>query len=140
MKLTFNHLVFGNFVVVAGIHILVQVNLFQKHLFFHQLTHNMTKDCLLNYKFSTWKLQAQNMLRTCCIHRLFKTETKQNLCTYTTSYELAIIMYWTRNSMNNLSSYFGLVDAKIWTSHKDLPVTLVSRMMRVYVKPNKDFF
>ena len=30
----------------------VQVNLFQKHLFLHQLTHNMTKDCSLNYKFS----------------------------------------------------------------------------------------
>ena len=37
----------------------VQVNLFQKHLFLHQLTHNMTKDCSLNYKFSKWKLQAQ---------------------------------------------------------------------------------
>jgi hypothetical protein len=33
----------------------VQVNLFQKHLFFHQLTHNMTKDCSLIYEFSTWK-------------------------------------------------------------------------------------
>ena len=31
----------------------VQVNLFQKHLFLHYLTHNMTKDCSLNYKFST---------------------------------------------------------------------------------------
>ena len=29
----------------------VQVNLFQKHL--HQLSHNMTKDCSLNYKFNT---------------------------------------------------------------------------------------
>ena len=35
---------------------LLQVNLFQKHLFLHQLTHNMTKDCSLNYQFSrTWK-------------------------------------------------------------------------------------
>ena len=40
------------------------LNLFQKHLFLHQLTHNTTKDCSLNYKFSTWKLQAQNMGRT----------------------------------------------------------------------------
>ena len=32
---------------------IVQVNLFQKHLFLHQLTHNTTKDCSLNYKFST---------------------------------------------------------------------------------------
>ena len=32
---------------------LIQVNLFQKHLFLHQLTHNMTTDCSLNYKFNT---------------------------------------------------------------------------------------
>ena len=31
-------------------------------------------------------------------------------------------MYWTCNSMNNLSSYCGLVDAKIGASDKDLPV------------------
>ena len=32
---------------------LLQVNLCQKHLFSHHLTHNMTKDCLLIYQFST---------------------------------------------------------------------------------------
>ena len=42
----------------------VQVNLCQKHLFLYQLTHNMTKGCTLNYEFSTWKFQAQNMLCT----------------------------------------------------------------------------
>ena len=31
----------------------VQVNLFQKHLFLHQLTHNMSNDCSLIYQFST---------------------------------------------------------------------------------------
>ena len=31
----------------------VQVNLCQKHLFSHQLTQNMRKDCSLIYKFST---------------------------------------------------------------------------------------
>ena len=30
-------------------------------------------------------------------------------------------MYWTCNSMNNLSSYDGLVDAKIRASDKELP-------------------
>ena len=44
----------------------LQVNLCQKNLFLHQLTHNMTKDCSLIYQFSTWKLQAQNTGRTCC--------------------------------------------------------------------------
>ena len=29
------------------------LNLFQKHLFLYQLTHNMTRDCSLNYEFST---------------------------------------------------------------------------------------
>ena len=33
-----------------------------------------------------------------------------------------IFMYQTCNSMNNLSSYYGLVDAKIRVSDKDLPV------------------
>ena len=31
----------------------VQLNLFQKFLFLHQLTRNLTTDCSLNYKFST---------------------------------------------------------------------------------------
>ena len=33
-------------------------------------------------------------------------------------------MYWSRNSMNNLLSYCGLVDEKIRASDKDLPVCL----------------
>ena len=37
-------------------------------------------------------------------------------------FELGFLMYWTCNSMNNLSSYCGLVDAKISASEKDLPV------------------
>ena len=37
-------------------------------------------------------------------------------------FELGIYMYCTYNSMNNLSSYCGLVDAKIRASDKDLPV------------------
>ena len=35
------------------------VNLCLKLLFLHQLTHNMTTDCSLKYKFNTWKFQAQ---------------------------------------------------------------------------------
>ena len=41
---------------------------------------------------------------------------------YTTYSELAILMYWTANSMNNLLSYCGLVDARLSTSEEDLPV------------------
>ena len=41
---------------------------------------------------------------------------------YTKCSELGIFKYGTCNSMNNLSSHCGLVDAKIRASDKDLPV------------------
>jgi hypothetical protein len=41
---------------------------------------------------------------------------------YTTCSELGIFIYWSCNSRNNLSSYCGLVNAKIRASDKDLPV------------------
>ena len=37
---------------------MIQVNLCQKLLFLHQLTNNMMTDCLLNYKFNTWKIPS----------------------------------------------------------------------------------
>ena len=43
--------------------------------------------------------------------------------------ELGIFMYRTCNSMNNLSSYCGLVDAKIRASDKDLPVIWLEILM-----------
>ena len=94
-------------------------NLFQKHLFLEQLTHNMTKDCSLNYEFSTWKLEAQNMLCTQIVFCFCIDNSEQFM--YTTCSEL-VFMYWTRNSINNLLSYFGLVNARISASEKDLPV------------------
>ena len=41
---------------------------------------------------------------------------------YITCSELVIFMYWTGKSMNNLLSNCGLVDPRINTSDKDLPV------------------
>ena len=35
------------------VHLMLQVNLCQKHLLLDQITHNMTKDCSLIYQFST---------------------------------------------------------------------------------------
>ena len=51
---------------------------------------------------------------------------RNNFCTQHVlpRFELGIFMYLTCNSMNNLSSYCGLVDAKIRASEKDLPVLL----------------
>ena len=43
---------------------------------------------------------------------------------YTTCSELVVFMYGTGKSMDNLLSYFGLVDARIRASDKDLPVLL----------------
>ena len=44
---------------------------------------------------------------------------------YTTCSELGIFMYSTGNSMHNILSYCGLVDARISASEKDLPVSIV---------------
>ena len=102
----------------------VQVNLFQKHLFLYQLTHNMTKDCSLNYEFSIWKFQAQNMLCTqiiFCFDILTIYVSTPATCSEhvlrINHSELAIFM-------NNLLPYCGLVDARISASEKDLPVKL----------------
>ena len=42
-------------------------------------------------------------------------------------FELGIFMYLICNSMNNLSSYCGLVDVKIRASDKDLHVLYIFR-------------
>ena len=57
----------------------LQVKLCQKHLFLQQLTQNMSKACSLNYKFSTWKLQALNMLCTQIVF-CFCIDIQNNLC------------------------------------------------------------
>ena len=64
--------------------IFLQVNLCQK-VFLHQLTHNMTTDCSLNYQFSTWKYQAQNTLRTYFEHNFFFGHSEQFV--YTTFWD-----------------------------------------------------
>ena len=63
--------------------------------------------------------QGDNML---CTEIVF--DIRNNLCTQHVlpRFELGIFMYWTCNSMNNLSLYCALVDAKIRASDKDLPV------------------
>ena len=67
---------------------MIQVNLFQEHLFLYQLTHNMTTDFSLNYEFSTWKLQAQYMLPVAYINCSESQNKKQFL--YTTCTLLVI--------------------------------------------------
>ena len=51
---------------------LVQVNLCQKLLFLHQLTHNMTTDCS-ELQVQYMKIPSSNLGRTCCVQKLFLT-------------------------------------------------------------------
>ena len=53
----------------------LQVNLYQKHSFLNQLTHNITTDCSLIPDFGTRKIQAENMLCTKIVLNV-KTKTK----------------------------------------------------------------
>ena len=62
----------------------------------HQLTQNMTKDCSWNYH-ENYECSAHVLPMFC-------------VCSFLD------------NSMNNLLSYCGLIDAKIRASDKDLPV------------------
>ena len=70
----------------------LQVNLCQKHLFSHQLTHNMTIYCSLIYQFNTWKLQAQNMGENMFCTQIvfcFCFDIQNNLCT-----QHVLPMFW----------------------------------------------
>ena len=101
----------------------VQVNLCQKLLFLHQLTHNMTTDCSLNYKFNTWKFQAQTwgehvvyrncfwhseqfLYTTCSPHVLQKEELLTKIYLYWCNYELTNFSYRTRAIITRGLYYF----------------------------------
>ena len=62
----------------------------------------------------------QNMGRISLLCTEIVLNVKNNM--FSPCSELGIFMYWTCNSMKNLSSYCGLVDAKMGASDKDLPV------------------
>ena len=80
LEMTTERLYTSCFCILMGIPVL-QVNLFQKLLFLHQLTHIMTTDCSFNYKFNSWKFQAQNMGRTCCVSTEIVSDIQNNFCT-----------------------------------------------------------
>ena len=90
----------------------VQVNLFQKPLFLHQLTHNMTRDCSLNFPKNT---SSEHVVYKNCF--CFCFDIQNNICT-----QHVVNLYFSGNSMNNLSSYCGLTDSRMRASDTDLPV------------------
>ena len=55
------------------------------------------------------------------------SKQKQNCTTWP---ELVVFLNWTRNSMNNLSSYCGLVDPRKNASGKEFSVPLPSQWMK----------
>ena len=61
----------------------------------------------------TGKLKVQTINCSECQNK------NKKIFMYTTCSELLIFMYWTRNSMNNLLAYCGLLDARISDSEKD---------------------
>ena len=63
-----------------------QVNLCQKLLFLHQLTHNMMTDCSFNYKLKP----GENMLCTEIV-----SDIQNNFCTQHVlfRFELGVLMY-----------------------------------------------
>ena len=62
------------------------------------------------------------------------SDIQNNFCTQhiLPRFELGIFINWTCNSMNNLLSYCGLVDAKIRASEIDLPVLFDRDSTRSY--------
>ena len=91
----------------------LQVNLCQKLSFLNQLTHNMTRDCSLNPLKNT---SSEHFMYTYCFECQNKNK-KTNFCTHH-----VLNLYFYCNSMNNLSSYCGLTDARMRASEKDIPV------------------
>jgi hypothetical protein len=99
---------------MATINETVQVNFFQKHFFLHQLTHNILQYRQYDKRLFI-ELRVQHMKITSSEHVVYincsecQNKNKEQIITH--------------NSMNNLLSCCGLVDARIRAFDKDLPVT-----------------
>ena len=75
-------------------------------------------DYWIQYKKNT---SSEHVLYINCFLFLF---WYSKLFLYTTCSELLFFLYWSWESMNNLSSYFGLTDSRMRASEKDLPVII----------------
>ena len=82
------------------------------------------------------ELQVQYMKITSSEHDVYINCSEcKNKKQFVSCSELAIFIYSTRNSMNNLLSYCGLVDAKKGASDKDLPVQVYLMANRMSLWP-----
>ena len=83
-----------------------------------------------------WNLLVFQKVKGIICIKISSEHAQNNLCTqyvFGACSELAIFMNWTFNSMNNLLSFCGLVDARISASEKDLPVK-VSKFQNEFIK------
>ena len=106
----------------------------------------LKKWIVLNNLYSTGKSLSEALLSAEHGENMLCTKivlnVRNNFCTYIhvhPRFELGIFIYWTCNSMNNLSSYCWLVDAKIRASDKDLPVNKMKNLTkkREYINEKK---
>ena len=91
------------------------INLCQKLSFLNQLTHKMTRDCILNSPKNT---SSEHVVKNKYCFECQNKNKKQ--FSYTTCCQL--VFSW--NSMNNLSSYCGLTDSRMRASDTDLPAQI----------------
>ena len=76
-------------------------------------THNMTRDCSLNSPKNT---RSEHVVYKKCF---FCFDIQTNICT-----QHVLNLYFSGNSMTNLSSYCGFTGARMSASEKDLPVSI----------------
>ena len=68
------------------------------------------------------ELQEKYKFRSCSVKYCFKCQNKNKKINFCTQHVLNL--YFSCNSMNNLSSYCGITDARMRASEKDLPVPI----------------
>ena len=111
-----------SFLILLSISV-IQVNLCEKLLFLH-IVHWIISSVHENSKLRTISEHIANTNYFVLYFVLF-WHSDQFVCTTCSDSVLILeFMYWTGNSIENLFSYCGLVDARISTSVKDLPVPI----------------
>ena len=87
---------------------------------FPQYDDRLFIELLVQYKKTT------SSVHVVYIKLVFCFDIQNNLMS-TTFTEYLVLLYWTHNSVNNLSSYFWLIDARMSASDKYLPVLKIRK-------------
>ena len=105
-----------------------------KHFFSRMWAETFEKYFLTFLRKNNWvQVNLFQKLATCCVPKFFWMSKQKQQFVYTTCSAgiLSLQLSWT---MNNLSPYCGLVDAKIRASDKDLPVTTNRNLQRYQLR------